>query len=176
MAHDRNKWFSAKRAAKLADLSPAMVNYLCRAKIVEPSCDCPRGYGRPRHYSFGELVALRVTAKLTKAGVSVLRLRAAMQRLSTMHPKMDVKSLPSAHLVTDGKDLYIHPPRKPLERAMDGQLAFAFVVDLNPIHGEIVALLRKSQEKQMVSDREQKSKVASGKSSLTSSKLRRVRG
>lgn len=174
MKHASNEWFSAKRAARLADLSPAMVNYLCRVKVVEPSCDCPRGHGRPRHYSFGDLVALRVAAKLTKAGVSVLRLRAAMRRISSLNPGSN--SLPTAHLVTDGEDLYIYTGKGQLEKAIDGQLAFAFVVDLDPIHNEIKGLLEKSAGKQTVKGSARKGKVASAQSSLTPSRRRPVRG
>jgi DNA-binding transcriptional MerR regulator len=138
--------FSATRAAAFAGISRAMLNYLCREQIVVPSVLPSRGHGSPRAYSFGDVVALRLVAKLSAAGVSVLRLRKAMQRLRKLHPEITLTSLPGSHVVTDGRDLYIKGKGETLERAMDGQFAFAFVVELEPIRNEVADSILKSQK------------------------------
>src|SRR5476651_2308427 len=106
IAHNRSEWFTTARAAKLAGLSKAMLNYLCRNGLVEPSCVCKRGHGSTRHYSFGDVVALRLVARLSASGVSVLRLKSGLQRLREIHPEITLTSVPSKHVATDGVDIF----------------------------------------------------------------------
>ena len=138
MNHDPKQWFAASQAARLAGLTLAMVNYLCRVELVTPSCDCPRGHGAKRHYSFGDVVALRLIARLSKAGISPLRMRRGIERLREHHPEITATSLPATHIVTDGQDIYLRRATDSLERATDGQFAFAFVVELAQIRREVV--------------------------------------
>jgi hypothetical protein len=137
--HDPTEWFPAARAARLAGLSPAMLNYLCRENIVEPSCSCPRGNGKPRHFCFGDIVALRLVARLSKAGISPLRLKKGLRYLKQFQPQITLRSLPAAYLVTDGEVIYLRAGTDALERATDGQYAFAFVIELDQIRREVVA-------------------------------------
>ena len=143
--HDESECFRAPRAALLSGHTVAMVNYLCRLDIVAPSCDCKRGRGTRRHYSFGDVVALRLVKKLLDAGASTLRLKSAMHRLRLLHPQITLTSLPASHVVIGGSgDLYLHQAGNPLERALDGQMAFAFVVDLASIQDEVKRVLKKA--------------------------------
>lgn len=105
--HNPTEWFSATQAARLAGLSKAMLNYLCRSGLVLPSCDCPRGHGIPRHYSFGDVVALRLVARLSNAGISPLRMRKGLEYLRAHQPRITLTSLPATHLVTDGEYVYL---------------------------------------------------------------------
>lgn len=130
-------WYGAAHAARLSGLTTVMVNYLCRTKIVEPSCDCKRGRGSTRHYSFGDVVALRLVAKLSKTGVQPLRLRSALQQMRQHHPQITLTSVPARFLVTDGVDIYLRDDGDAVERLRDGQLAFAFVVELSMLQGEV---------------------------------------
>ncbi|HRH32421.1 MAG TPA: hypothetical protein PLK06_03790 [bacterium] len=136
--HDPLQWYSAMQAARLSGLTRAMVDYLCREEIVEPSCDCKRGHGTARHYAFGDVVALRLVARLSKAGISPLRLKKGMRALRKYHPEITLTSLPASHLVTDGQEVYLRAPGDSLERATDGQYAFAFVVELDQVRREVV--------------------------------------
>lgn len=131
--------FSAARAATLAGVSLAMLNYLCRSKLVIPTASVARGHGIKRAYSFGDVVAMRLVAKLSAAGVSVLRLRKAFAGLRRFHSEITIKSLPGSHIVTDGRDLYLRRRGDSLERLLDGQFAFAFVVELAPLRDEVAA-------------------------------------
>lgn len=139
--HTSGEWFGAAEAARLANLSLEMVNYLCRNDIVKPSCNCKRGHGRPRHYSFGDVVALCLVSKLSSLGVSPLRLKKGLRGLRRLHPKITLTSLPASHIVTDGRDIYLRSGDESLERVFDGQFAFAFVVELAPIHSELAKKL-----------------------------------
>jgi hypothetical protein len=68
-----------------------------------------------------------------------------MERLRELHPQITLTSLPGSHVVTDGKDLYVRRDGESLERAFDGQFAFAFVVELAPIQQEIAKRMTKAQ-------------------------------
>lgn len=138
-AHDPAEWFTAARAARLSGLTHAMVNYLFRTELVVPSCNCPRGHGIPRHYSFGDIVALRLVARLSKVGVSPLRLKKGLTYLRKFQPEITLKTLPATHLVTDGVHVYLRKGDDSLERATDGQYAFAFVIELDQVRREVVA-------------------------------------
>lgn len=142
--HRTSEWHSAAKAARLSGLSRAMVDYLCRTGIVEPTCDCERGHGNARHYSFGDVVALRLVKRLSLSGVSILRLKGAMTRLRTVHPQIQLTSLPASHVVTDGTDLYLCEPGQQIESLLNGQYAFAFVVELSNIQREVAEAVRKS--------------------------------
>lgn len=137
--------YVAARAAKLSGLTLAMVNYLCREHIVEPSHSSKRGHGVKRWFSFGDLVALRLLARLSASGVSILRMKKALAGLRKHHPAITLTSLPASHVVTDGTDLYLHQQGQPLERLLDGQLTFAFVVELGPLRDEVARNIASSK-------------------------------
>jgi hypothetical protein len=137
-------WYTAGEAARLSGHSLAMLNYLCRHEIVEPSCACKRGHGSTRHYCFGDLVALRLVAKLSKSGISPLRLKAGMKYLQQIQPDISFARLPASHVVTDGRYLYLRDGNESLERATDGQYAFAFVVELNHVRQEVLKRMTKT--------------------------------
>ena len=154
MKCERGEIYPAAMAARYAGLSKEMVDYLYRQELVVPGCTCKRGRGSRRHYSFGEIVALRVVARLCEGGVSVLRLKESLRRMRQYHPEITVQSRPGSHIVTDGRPLYIVgtlesggvPPAvdKVVERATDGQFAFSFVIELERIRDEVVRRMEDS--------------------------------
>jgi len=133
--------FGTKDAARYSGVSKVMVDYLCRIKLVEPQCACPRGHGRPRHYSFGDLVALRMVDQLCKTGISVVAIGEALSRLQTLYPMITLGTLPAKQLVFDGKALLLHNEGAPLERIFDGQVAFGFVVEIAKARDAVVELM-----------------------------------
>jgi DNA-binding transcriptional MerR regulator len=147
------EFFTTARAAALGGISQAMLNYLCREKLVTPSVLRPRGHGSKRGYSFGDVVALRLIAKLSAAGVSVQRLRKALAGLRKLHPEITLTSLPGSHVVSDGRDIYVRGKGDTLERAMDGQYVFAFVIELAPLRDEVVAGMLVSERAEFVKPR-----------------------
>jgi len=140
--------FSASQAARFAGMTLAMVNYLCRSAVVVPTGGARRGHGRARQYTFGDVVALRLVAKLSANGVSPLRLKKGLQGLRKYHPEITLTSLPGSHVVTNGTDLYLRQEGRPIERAFDGQFAFAFVVELGQLQQEVAAACLASRPRQ----------------------------
>jgi DNA-binding transcriptional MerR regulator len=131
--------YNVRMVAALAGLSPAMVNYLCRQKLIQPSLSKQRGRGRPLSYGFGDIVMLRVIARLLKPGVAVERVREAFIALRRHHPAITPTSLPARYLVTDGKSVFLSDGKAQLEK-LDGrgQMSFVFVLELSAIRDEVL--------------------------------------
>ncbi len=134
--------FELSRAAELADLTPHMVDYLCRTRVLIPSGSSRRGRGRKRLYSFGDVVVLRAMAKLLTHGISVSRLKAGLAGLRKHHPEITRKSLPSSLLLTDGRDVYFREGKDVVRDLNSGQFAFAFILDFRVIQREVIARAR----------------------------------
>lgn len=128
-------------AARLSGLSPVMLDYLCREKILVPSTPGKRGRGNPRKYSFGDVVMLRVLARLLKSGVAVKRLKKALISLRHYQSKISQDSLPAQYLVTDGSRVYLRNDKRAL-LDMDGseQMSFLFVLELEQVRREVLGL------------------------------------
>jgi hypothetical protein len=143
-AHPDGGWFDAAKAASITGHTFAMLNYLCRTGVIEPTCSCKRGYGKARHYSFGDLVALRLVARLAAMGVSPLKLKEGLRGLRERHPEITLQSLPASHLVTNGKHLFLRQQGDSLEDILSGQLAFAFVIELPKLRDEVAAEIKRA--------------------------------
>lgn len=132
------KTFTAYRAAKIAQLSHSMVNYLCRTRLLVPTGPYRPVRGKKRKYSFGDVVVLRAIGKLLQHGVSVLRMKTALNNLRERHPEITAKSLPASHLFTDGRDVLFREGRDVVRDLNTGQYAFAFILELSHIQKEVV--------------------------------------
>ena len=126
--------FPIAKAARLSGLNRTMVDYLCRQGILVPSLPKHRGRGRQRRYSFGDVVMLRVIAKLLDNGISVMRLKQALVALRKHHSQITPTSLPGSYLVTDGRQVFLKHDEATLETLDEaGQMSFAFVIELNTV-------------------------------------------
>lgn len=130
--------FGIRVAADVADLSPAMVDYLCRTGVVVPKC---RGRGCPRVYSFGDLVMLRTVAQLLKGGIAVAKLKESLQALQRTHPQLPGEASNARFLVTDGSKVYYRSSRDLLEEFTSGQYAFHFVVEMKAVRRHVTERL-----------------------------------
>lgn len=147
MAPNSSEGYNVRVVAALAGLTPYMVNYLCRQKLIQPSLSKQRGRGRPLSYGFGDIVMLRVIARLLQSGVSVERVRKAFTALRKHHPAITPTALPARYLVTDGKSVFLSDGKDQLED-LDGrgQMSFAFVLELSAIRDEV---LREAERREL---------------------------
>lgn len=124
------KGYSTVEAAAISGLTLTMVDYLARTGVVRPSIEAKPGRGRPRIYSFGDLVALRALKTLLRAGVDVLHLRKGIAGLQKCYGK-SLATCPADYLFTDGKSLYLRNGSDPVsDVSKGGQLVFLFMCDL----------------------------------------------
>lgn len=94
-------------------------------------------------YSFGDVIVLRAISKLLKAGVSVGRLGKAFRSLRKHHDDFTPTKIASVFIVTDGRDVYLRRSDEVLECLSDGQMSFAFIVEVEKLRGEVLEQLER---------------------------------
>jgi DNA-binding transcriptional MerR regulator len=122
-----------------------MVNYLERQNIYRGELipEEPKK-GIRRRYTFRDLVILKAISDLLRKGVSVKKIRAAIDKLKT---ESGLKFIPNGveynseiirYFITDGVDIYFKGPKgNPLSVTSNGQISFAFVIDFSDIHASL---------------------------------------
>jgi hypothetical protein len=84
---------------------------------------------------------LRALAQFLSCGISVAKLKRALEQVRSRHREITPESLPGNYLLTDGTRLFFKD-RGAIEE-LTGQLAFAFVVKLRQVRDDLVEVLRK---------------------------------
>jgi DNA-binding transcriptional MerR regulator len=125
---------------------PWMVDYLCRHGIVEPSGRKAPGRGRPRLFTFSDIVMLRAIHDLLKHGISVKRLVDNLKKYKKTIRSIKPNDIPFRYMVTDGINVFfVNDGDKHLAQRADfaGQYCFSFFVDLENAQK---AVIRKIEE------------------------------
>ena|SRR6185369_11641341 len=130
--------YNFKTAAKLAGITPAMLDYLCRTKVILPSGTKRRGRGRERLFYFGDIVMLRALARLLKTGISVKRLIDALGNLKADYSAITENAFPSTFLYSDGVEAFFVTENSVENLNKRRQLAFRFVLDMNLMQKEVL--------------------------------------
>jgi len=134
--------FDLHAAAAISGLTPYMVDYLCRSGVLVPGGSNDRGRGKRRRYLFGDVVMLRALAKLLAHGISVARLKVALQGLEKYYPHITIKSVPAQYLCSNGIEVYFAEAPDVVRDLKTGQLAFAFVLEVRAVRAEVLRVLR----------------------------------
>ena len=110
---------------RIVGISYRQLDYWARTDLVTPSVRDAHGSGSQRLYSFQDLVTLRVIKSLLDAGVSLQRVRKAVEYLNEMDsPPHGVT------LMSDGQGIYeAHSPEAVVDLLKKGQGVFAIAVD-----------------------------------------------
>jgi hypothetical protein len=128
--------FVTAQAASISGLNGLMVDYLARTEVVIPSINAKPGRGRPRLYSFGDLVALRTVKVLLEAKVEVKNVKSCIAILQKKYGKT-LTNCPGDFLFTDGKSIYLRSGKELVDDvSKGGQLVFLFMCDLRQIHAQ----------------------------------------
>jgi DNA-binding transcriptional MerR regulator len=139
MSEPSPKGFTARQAAKLAGFRTTyMLDYLCRTGIVQPTASPCAGRGRRRMYSFQDVVLLRGLARLLTRGLPVNRLKKALATLQKTVMRKPDSSFPVRFLATDGfRVFYPASNVSVVDLTANGQLAFAFLLDMHVLAEEV---------------------------------------
>jgi DNA-binding transcriptional MerR regulator len=101
MAHDG---FRAPEVCKLVGITYRQLDYWARTDLITPSVQSAQGSGSQRLYSFQDIVQLKVVKRLLDAGMSLKKIRSAVdilsQQMKTDTPLADVT------LLSDGATIY----------------------------------------------------------------------
>ena len=117
--------FRVPEVCRIIGISYRQLDYWARTELVRPSIQDAQGSGTQRLYSFQDLVELRVIKKLLDAGVSLQRVRKAVEYLQkSKTPAMGVT------LMSDGNRIYaVDSPEAVVDLLSKGQGVFAIAVD-----------------------------------------------
>jgi predicted RNase H-like HicB family nuclease len=98
--------YTSQEACRLAGISYRQLDYWVRQMAIRPAQPA-RGSGSARRWSSLEIVQLRVMSELRKAGISLPRVRRAVNWLRKALSKVALDDLV---LVTDGREIFYLSP------------------------------------------------------------------
>jgi DNA-binding transcriptional MerR regulator len=133
--------YRAPQVCKLVGITYRQLDYWARTGLIVPSVQSAHGSGSQRLYAFGDIVQLKVVKRLLDAGMSLKKIRTAMdilrEQLESETPLSDVT------LLSDGSTIYAaHSPDEVVDVFQRGQGVFGIAVGpvQQELEGELLAL------------------------------------
>jgi DNA-binding transcriptional MerR regulator len=120
---------------RIVSITYRQLDYWARTDLVEPSLRRAEGSGTQRLYSFDDVVRLRVVKRLLDTGVSLQKVRLAVEELRALG-----HSLADATLVSDGETVFaMTDDAQVLDLLRKGQGVFAIALDpvVDELRGEV---------------------------------------
>ena len=126
--------YRAPQVCNIVGITYRQLDYWARTGLLRPSLQQAHGSGSQRLYSFGDIVQLRVVKRLLDAGMSLKKIRTAMEilraELSSERPLADVT------LLSDGITIYAaHSADEVVDVFRRGQGVFGIAV--GPVQAEL---------------------------------------
>ena len=148
--------FGAKMVKDITEVSRMQLQHWDKTGIVRPSIKIGAGKGSRREYSLKDLVQLKVAKRLREEGISLEKIRKALEYLRKNFP--DVKSpLAELRFLTNGVDIFVltEKPQDILD-ALKGQFVFSFALGelIDGLKGAIKNLEVPREEKVFAGERE----------------------
>ena len=135
--------FNSKTIASILGLSIRQIDYWDRTHFIKPSVSEASGYGSVRLYSFSDLVQLKVARTLMDKGISLQKIRKAMNYLKKNMPEVK-KPLSELRFLTDGETLFVLTEDKKviIDALKSGQFVFAVALGkiIEDLKGEVITL------------------------------------
>lgn len=135
--------FNTKTVSKIAGLSNRQIDYWDRTHFIKPSVSEALGYGTVRLYSFNDLIQLRVAKTLMDKGITLQKIRKAINYLKKNMPEVE-KPLAEMRFLTDGATIFVLTKNNKviIDTLKSGQLVFSIALGeiVEGLKGEIVAL------------------------------------
>lgn len=146
--------FRGPQVCKIVGISYRQLDYWARTGLAMPSVQAAQGSGTQRLYAFEDLVELKVIKNLLDAGVSLQRVREAIEYLRNLG-----HDLAGVTLVSDGHSIYAcKSPDEVFDLLRQGQGVFGIAID--PVKAELrgsVAQLRPGSGDEDAAPAEEKS-------------------
>ena len=140
--------FNSKAVSKITGLSFRQIDYWDRTHFIKPTVSEASGYGSVRLYSFNDLVQLRVAKTLMDKGISLQKIRKAINYLKKNMPEIK-KPLSELKFLTDGETIFVLTKDKKviIDTLKSGQLVFSIALGeiVEGLEGEIIALQREKK-------------------------------
>lgn len=134
--------YNAKAACKLAGITYRQLDYWDKTHFIKPSVSEAEGYGSVRLYSFTDLVQLKVAKTLKDQGLSLQKIRKAVNWLEKNFPDIE-KPLAEKKLLTDGSTIFVFTDNKKviLDTLSRGQMVMSIAL------GQIIMAMKGEVEK-----------------------------
>jgi predicted RNase H-like HicB family nuclease len=140
--------FNSKTTASILGLSIRQIDYWDRTHFIKPSVSEASGYGSVRLYSFNDLVQLKVARTLVDKGISLQKIRKAINYLKKNMPEVK-KPLSELRFLTDGETLFVLTEDKKviIDTLKSGQLVFAVALGkiIEDLKGEVITLRKEKK-------------------------------
>lgn len=129
--------FNSKTVSKITGLSFRRIDYWDSTHFIKPSVSEASGYGSVRLYSFNDLIQLKVAKTLMDKGISLQRIRKAINYLKKNMPEVE-KPLSKLKFLTDSETVFVLTTDKKtiIDTLKNGQVVFSIAI------GEIVESLK----------------------------------
>jgi DNA-binding transcriptional MerR regulator len=148
--------FGAKVVKEITGVSRMQLQHWDRTDIVRPSIKIGAGKGSRRVYSFKDLVQLKVAKQLREEGISLQKIRKALEYLRKNFPDVKVP-LAELRFLTNGVDIFVlaEEPEVILD-ALRGQFVFSFALGelIDELKGSIKNLEDSKEERVFVHEKE----------------------
>jgi DNA-binding transcriptional MerR regulator len=127
--------YRAPQVCNLVGISYRQLDYWARTGLITPSVQQASGSGSQRLYSFPDVVQLKVVKRLLDAGMSLKKIRKAMEILSA--ELASDSPLTDVTLLSDGNTIYAaHSASEVVDVFKGGQGVFGIAV--GPVEDELV--------------------------------------
>jgi DNA-binding transcriptional MerR regulator len=126
--------YRAPQVCGLVGITYRQLDYWARTRLITPSIQSAQGSGTQRRYSFTDIVQLKVVKRLLDAGMSLKKIRSAMEilreQLASNNPLDDVT------LLSDGATIFAaHSADEVVDVFQRGQGVFGIAV--GPVQEEL---------------------------------------
>ncbi|HVE75925.1 MAG TPA: MerR family transcriptional regulator [Actinomycetota bacterium] len=132
--------YRGPQVCKIVGISYRQLDYWARTSLVSPSVQPAQGSGSQRLYSFQDLLELKLIKNLLDAGISLQRVREAIDHLHALG-----HDLSGVTVASDGSSVYAYTsPQEVFDLLKRGQGVFAIAVDpvMKELEGSVSALRR----------------------------------
>ena len=137
--------FNTRTIAKILGLSIRQIDYWDRTHFVKPSVSEASGYGSIRLYSFTDLIQLKVAKTLIDKGISLQKIRKAINYLRKNMSEVK-KPLSELRFLTDGETIFVITKDKKviIDTLKSGQLVLSVAIGkiIEDLEGEVITLRR----------------------------------
>lgn len=126
--------YRAPQVCHLVDITYRQLDYWARTNLIKPSLRQAQGSGSQRLYSFEDVVQLKVIKRLLDAGMSLKKIRQAVEILREQM-KSD-RPLADVTLLSDGQTIYAaHSEEEVVDVFRRGQGVFGIAI--GPVQDEV---------------------------------------
>jgi DNA-binding transcriptional MerR regulator len=121
----KDEGYRVPEVCRIVGISYRQLDYWARTGLIRPSVQDAKGSGTQRLYSFQDLVTLKVIKNLLDTGVSLQKVRKAVESLQAMK-----RPAHGVTLMSDGRRIYeADSPEAVIDLLSSGQGVFAIAVD-----------------------------------------------